>query len=101
MEDDSLDLEQLKQLLCGVSLLTFALVLSARMGLYQEDLFTRHGKHAKEALFYTHALPLPFFSFLAQDIVKHWRICLASRTVVLPLLPARHDSMFSANQKYF
>ena len=41
MEDDSLDLDQVKQLVSGVSLLFFALVLSARMGLYQEHLFTK------------------------------------------------------------
>ena len=86
MEEDGLHLEDMKQLLCGVSLMTISLILSARMGIYQEDLFTRYGKHAKEALFYTHALPLPLFFFLAPDIVKHWRVCLASKEVLVPLL---------------
>merc|ERR1712222_228038 len=58
---DEFDYEELRQMVCGVVLLTFALILSTRMGIYQEDLFTMYGKHAKEALFYTHALPLPFF----------------------------------------
>ena len=61
-------------MVCGVFLLTFALILSTRMGIYQEDLFTTYGKHPKEALFYTHALPLPFFLLLAPDILHHWRL---------------------------
>lgn len=37
----------------GITLLTIALFLSARMGLYQEVLYKRYGKHPREALFYT------------------------------------------------
>lgn len=37
----------------GITLLTIALFLSARMGLYQEVLYQRFGKHPKEALYYT------------------------------------------------
>ena len=37
----------------GILLLTLALFISARMGLYQEVLYRRYGKHPKEALFYT------------------------------------------------
>ena len=36
----------------------------------QEVLYSRHGKHAKEALFYTHALPLPGFLLLGHDILR-------------------------------
>ncbi|CAG2108221.1 unnamed protein product, partial [Medioppia subpectinata] len=36
----------------GISLLTFALLLSARLGIFQEVLFTTYGKHPKEAVFY-------------------------------------------------
>merc|ERR1719284_523834 len=72
----------------GIGLLVFAMLLSARMGVYQEVLYSRHGKHAKEALFYTHALPLPGFLLLGSDIVRHWNICLASTPIsVLPFLP--------------
>ena len=56
------------------------------MGIYQEDLFTAYGKHPKEALFYTHALPLPFFLFLAPDILHYWDICVQSTPVSLSLL---------------
>jgi len=36
----------------GISLLTFALFMSARMGIYQDTVYARYGKHPSEALFY-------------------------------------------------
>lgn len=39
--------------LCGIFLLVTALLISARMGIYQEVLYKRHGKHAREALYVT------------------------------------------------
>lgn len=39
--------------LCGIALLTFALFVSARMGIYQEVLYKQHGKHPREALYIT------------------------------------------------
>lgn len=36
----------------GISLLTLALVLSAWLGLYQDETYIRYGKQWKEALFY-------------------------------------------------
>ncbi|EEC01837.1 UDP-galactose transporter, putative, partial [Ixodes scapularis] len=36
----------------GIALLTFSLLLSARMGIYQESLASRYGKHPRESLFY-------------------------------------------------
>lgn len=36
----------------GIAALTFALLLSARMGIFQEMLYKEYGKHSKEALFY-------------------------------------------------
>ena len=83
---DDYDYEELRQMVCGVVLLTFALILSTRMGIYQEDLFTTYGKHAKEALFYTHALPLPFFLLLSPDILHHWNVCLASPPAIVPII---------------
>ncbi|XP_063977508.1 UDP-xylose and UDP-N-acetylglucosamine transporter [Diachasmimorpha longicaudata] len=55
----------------GITLLTVALFISARMGLYQEVLYVKYGKHPKEALYYTHLLPLPFFLTLAPNIWDH------------------------------
>lgn len=55
----------------GITLLTVALFLSARMGIYQEVLYKRYGKYPDEALFYTHLLPLPFFLMLYRNIWDH------------------------------
>ena len=33
-------------------MLTFALFMSARMGIYQEQVYAKYGKHPGEALFY-------------------------------------------------
>merc|ERR1719285_607746 len=62
----------------GISLLTFALIISARMGIYQEAIYRKYGKHPKEALFYTHALPLPGFLLLSADILHHWNLVISS-----------------------
>ena len=32
--------------------MTFALFMSARMGIYQETVYVKYGKHPSEALFY-------------------------------------------------
>lgn len=37
----------------GIALLTVALFISARMGIYQEVLYKRYGKHPQEALYVT------------------------------------------------
>jgi len=68
----------------GICLLTFALFLSARMGIYQEVVYAKYGKHPREALFYTHALPLPGFLLLAPDIAHHLSLLLASPPLALP-----------------
>jgi len=47
--------------LAGIVLLTAALFLSARMGIYQECLYAKHGKQPREALFFIHMLSLPGF----------------------------------------
>lgn len=36
----------------GIAMLTFALFMSARMGIYQEVIYAKYGKHSNEALFY-------------------------------------------------
>uniref|UniRef100_A0A2P2I068 UDP-xylose and UDP-N-acetylglucosamine transporter-like n=1 Tax=Hirondellea gigas TaxID=1518452 RepID=A0A2P2I068_9CRUS len=54
----------------GIALLTFALFMSARMGIYQECLYKKHGKHAREALFFIHLLSLPGFLLSARDIMS-------------------------------
>jgi len=73
-------------LIVGITLLTFALFMSARMGIYQEVIYGKFGKHPKEALFYTHALPLPGFLLLAPDILAHWDIAMSSTPILIPVV---------------
>ena len=59
--DDSLEVDDLDNVdpweffewTIGISMLTFALFVSARMGIYQEVVYGKYGKHPKEALFYS------------------------------------------------
>ncbi|UJR08434.1 hypothetical protein I4U23_012704 [Adineta vaga] len=55
----------------GISMLIFALLVSALMGIYQETLYAKWGKHPEEALFYSHLLPLPLFGSVGKDIYHH------------------------------
>ncbi|XP_075930567.1 nucleotide sugar transporter SLC35B4 isoform X2 [Petromyzon marinus] len=72
--------------LIGIGMLTFALFMSARMGIFQEELYARFGKHPREALFYNHALPLPGFLLLAKDIYNQGVLFSQSAPVALPWL---------------
>jgi len=67
----------------GIFMLTFALFMSARMGIYQEVIYAEHGKHPKEALFYSHCLPLPGFILLASNIQQHFQVAASSAPLVL------------------
>lgn len=67
--------------LAGIGLLTFALFMSARMGIFQEQIYAKHGKHPAEALFYNHALPLPLFLFMASDIYNNALVISQSELV--------------------
>ncbi|XP_018327062.1 UDP-xylose and UDP-N-acetylglucosamine transporter-like [Agrilus planipennis] len=62
----------------GIALLTFALLLSARMGIYQEWLASKYGKHPEEALYFTHMLSLPGFLIYSGSIYEHARIATYS-----------------------
>jgi len=62
----------------GIGMLTFALFMSARMGIYQEVIYAQYGKHPKEALFYSHCLPLPGFLVLYSNISHHLSMAFAS-----------------------
>ncbi|XP_063610648.1 UDP-xylose and UDP-N-acetylglucosamine transporter-like [Penaeus indicus] len=57
--------------LLGIGLLTFALFLSARMGIFQEVLYSQYGKHPREALYYIHMLSLPGFLLTSGSIIEH------------------------------
>lgn len=55
----------------GIIILALALFLSAGLGLYQEFLYKNYGRHPREAVFYTHFLPLPLFLFVSKNIYEH------------------------------
>lgn len=72
--------------LIGIAMLTFALLMSARMGIFQETLYKQYGKHSKEALFYNHCLPLPGFLLLCTDIYNHAVHFSHSTPTVVPVV---------------
>lgn len=55
--------------IAGIAMLTFALFMSARMGIYQETVYAKHGKHPREALFYNVRLPLPSLYSIQSDSI--------------------------------
>ncbi|KAH8381590.1 hypothetical protein KR093_008745, partial [Drosophila rubida] len=69
--------------LVGVLLLLLALFISSYMGITQELLYRKHGKCAREALYFTHLLPLPAFLCLHDNIRSHWNLALASEPYTL------------------
>ncbi|XP_054257528.1 UDP-xylose and UDP-N-acetylglucosamine transporter-like [Macrosteles quadrilineatus] len=71
----------------GILLLTTALFMSARMGIYQEELNKKYGKNPKEALYFTHLLPLPAFALLYNNIYEHLMITVNSTPMQIPVLP--------------
>ncbi|XP_059061474.1 UDP-xylose and UDP-N-acetylglucosamine transporter [Achroia grisella] len=62
----------------GIAILTFALFVSARMGIFQESLYSKYGKHPWEALYYTHLMPLVFWLPTSSNLITH--IKLATET---------------------
>ncbi|KAJ2948885.1 hypothetical protein O0L34_g5814 [Tuta absoluta] len=68
----------------GIAILTFALFVSARMGIFQETLYSKYGKHPWEALYYTHLLPLVFWLPTSPNILGH--VKLATETPVVDFL---------------
>lgn len=72
--------------LIGIGMLIFALLVSARMGIFQEMLYKEYGKHSREALFYNHCLPLPVFLLLSTDIYNHIIYFSQSTPVNIPML---------------
>ncbi|XP_062141179.1 UDP-xylose and UDP-N-acetylglucosamine transporter [Drosophila sulfurigaster albostrigata] len=69
----------------GIALLTIALLVTAYMGIYQEVIYKRYGKHPNEALFFTHMLPLPGFLIMASNIAQHWSIAINTEPVALAM----------------
>ena len=72
--------------LVGIGMLTFALFASALMGIYQEKMYAKFGKHPHEALFFVHALSLPAFALMWTDISKHAALFQASPALNIPII---------------
>ncbi|TMW50459.1 hypothetical protein DOY81_004455 [Sarcophaga bullata] len=67
----------------GIAILTVALLISACMGIYQEVLYKKFGKRSREALYYTHLLPLPGFLLLGKNILEHFMISVTSENLII------------------
>ncbi|RVE44707.1 hypothetical protein evm_010665 [Chilo suppressalis] len=65
----------------GIFILTFALFVSARMGIFQESLYSKHGKHPWEALYYTHLMPLVFWLPTATNLIGHVKLATETPTM--------------------
>lgn len=70
----------------GITLLTVALLVSARMGISQERIFKQYGKHPMEALYYSHLFSLPGFIFVYNDILKYFVNIMPGPRYTLPIL---------------
>ncbi len=51
-EDKDTARQELFEYSIGIVMLTFALIASAYLGITQERLYAKHGKHPREALFF-------------------------------------------------
>lgn len=70
----------------GFVLFVFALYISGLMGIYQEIVFSKYGKHPMEALYYNHLLPLPVFLFFIRDLHHHAQLFTHSDNLEIPFI---------------
>ncbi|XP_019855805.1 PREDICTED: UDP-xylose and UDP-N-acetylglucosamine transporter-like isoform X2 [Amphimedon queenslandica] len=85
VQDDS-DFMNIVWMTIGVLMLSFALFMSAAMGIFQEIMYKKYGKHPKEAMFYSHALPLPGFLIFYSDLYKRVELFNASDPVNIGIM---------------
>ncbi|KAI1618541.1 UPD-GlcNAc transporter [Exophiala viscosa] len=65
----------------GFALLASALLLSACMGLFTDDMYATHGRSssvAAETLFYSHAMSLPYFASQARPLMHELGVVTAT-----------------------
>lgn len=67
----------------GIAVLTFALFVSARMGIFQESLYSEFGKHPWEALYYAHLLPLVVWLPSAGNLWHHLKLATLTEPMVM------------------
>lgn len=80
----------------GVVLMAISLLLTARMGIFQETLFKKYGKHPEEALFYSHLLAVPTLLPLVFDISSHFGKMLQSSVINILSLSLPSQLLFLA-----
>ncbi|KAJ1373110.1 hypothetical protein KIN20_035445 [Parelaphostrongylus tenuis] len=82
----------------GVALLTIALLLSAYLGVCQEDMYRIYGKHAKESMYMVHFLSIPGFALVGSDIIEAFHAAVNTPPISLLgydlLLPSAWCSIF-------
>lgn len=78
----------------GFTLLAIAMVLSAFQGIYADWLYGTYGRdHWKEALFYSHALSLPFFLVSFSQLSSQWQVVMSSPSLLSKILDlSNHQS---------
>lgn len=84
--DSSDDADDYFTMFIGVLLLSAGLVFSSLLGLYQETLVSKYGKHPQESLYYSHLLFLPGFLLLYRDLYTHAVIYSASEPYTIPIV---------------
>ena len=78
----------------GFGILFLALVLSATMGVFNDNTYAKYGRgHVQENLFYSHTLSLPFFLLRLQE--------LRSQSQALFLKPSPLSTYIAAEQFYY
>ena len=86
----------------GILLLAVALLLSAAMGLAQEDAYNHYGRgHWEEGLFYLHFLSLPMFSFTADTLIKQIKVANSSPRMDVSFASAVQQAKFAATNAFF
>jgi len=75
--------EEYMKWLWGIFLLVAGLLMAARLGIYQEQLASKYGKHPQEMLFYSHALSLPGFLLLSRGIQE--QVTILNQTELLDI----------------
>ena len=69
----------------GIGMLTLCLLLSALMGIIQERMFVKYGKHPAEALYYNHVLTMPAFLPMYANIAAYLHLFSQSQPLDLVL----------------
>lgn len=74
-KDAALSLEETQkhyqEWIIGITMLIIALIASSYLAVLQERMYTKYGKHPREAMFYIHAMSLPIFAFMGNDIYNY------------------------------